>query len=340
MNDDTRADDDVATMVKMMDYFGIKHETHIFRTTEREPLMGWRLTSRINQILGKCIETEENSLFVFYYVGHGQIFNGELHLGSNVQAAVPWPDIKHHLAKNLDDMRKIDVLAILDCCYSGAATRSQGQRTMQVLAACGPTETASARGQKISFTQRVFRAAGTFWTQGSVTTAALFQEIQKDDDKREKTQRKKNMPLSPKAVMETLGGIRPIKLVFASTERPTSSSSPQSLSLSPTSPPDRKATAKHVVVRLTLKGEGDEVEVFKRAVKDLPDAMKVEVIDAFETDSSIFLILHMSWECWALWTMVAKLEFIGVTRGPSLHRRQLMELPVRGFGENRPPTKP
>lgn len=56
--------------------------------------------------------------------------------------------------------------------------------------------------------------------------------------------------------------------------------------------------------------------------------MKVEISDAYKTDQSIFLIIGMSWEAWALWSMVAHLEFIGIILGPSLMSRRLIEVPV------------
>ncbi|CAG8099339.1 unnamed protein product [Penicillium salamii] len=51
--------------------------------------------------------------------------------------------------------------------------------------------------------------------------------------------------------------------------------------------------------------------------------MKVDIREAFEinsseTDTSTFIILHMLWEAWVLWTQLVHLEFIGITHGPSL----------------------
>jgi hypothetical protein len=102
----------------------------------------------------------------------------------------------------------------------------------------------------------------------------------------------------------------------------------------------QKVKEKHVLVKLILNGHGhDALAQFKTAIQDLPDIMKVEVTDAYETDQSIFLLLNMSWESWVQWSMAADMEFVGVTCGPSLIHQQLMEIPVREFGENRRPAE-
>ncbi|KAJ5129819.1 uncharacterized protein N7515_005858 [Penicillium bovifimosum] len=107
--------------------------------------------------------------------------------------------------------------------------------------------------------------------------------------------------------------------------------------------PISRTQAKHVLVRLTLHGHSHEFEEFKKAIEDLPDKMKVEVTDAYETDKSIFILLNMTWETWAMWTMAVDLEVVGITRGPSFVRQApppppLKELPVGAFGtENRRP---
>lgn len=82
--------------------------------------------------------------------------------------------------------------------------------------------------------------------------------------------------------------------------------------------PNRKVRENNVLVKLTLQGHRHDYDIFKKAIEDLPDIMKVEVTDAYETTQSIFILLNMSWESWAMWTMVADLEFVGITPGPSL----------------------
>ena len=133
-------------------------------------------------------------------------------------------------------------------------------------------------------------------------------------------------------LFETLSGTQPIKLVF--NDHTPSSHIPR---------PSSHVNEKHVLVKLTLHGHSqipshsDVLESFKSTIQDLPPTMKVEISDAYETDQSIFLIIGMSWEAWALWTMVVHVDFVGVTLGPSLMPRRLVQVPGPVSDENRHP---
>ncbi|KAJ9490441.1 hypothetical protein VN97_g2799 [Penicillium thymicola] len=335
LSDNSNAEDDVTTMANLMEDFDIQHESYNIRKTDMRPT--WRLSQRIREITLECEQTEQHCLIVFYYAGHGDIIDGGLNFVSGMPGThpVPWSKIKPDLFAEEPVPEKIDVLTILDCCYAGAATRSGSQvsRTTQIIAACSAHQLANPRAQKTSFTLRIFRAVQKFkGQQTSLTTTALFQEIRREADQREEQQRERGLPTTPKPIMETLTGIQPIKLHFKDTTM-SSSSSPSRIPH-----PSRKVQEKNVLVKLTLQGHRREFEVFKKAIEDLPDIMKVDVTDAYKTTQSIFILLNMSWESWAMWTMVADLEFVGITCGPSLLQPQpLAEIPIRAFGENRRP---
>ncbi|KAI3109634.1 hypothetical protein CBS147333_5281 [Penicillium roqueforti] len=317
-DDNTGADKDITTMGKVMETFGIQYTEYIVKSSDTIP--SWNLQGKIREVMYDCHRSKRHSLFVFYYVGHGMISDGRLSFVSG-KRSMPWSRIRANFWDEPDAMKYVDVLGVLDCCYSGAATRPQQTRTIQMLAACGANEGTNPRAQTVSFTMRLFRAVQHFKGQSSVTTAALFQEIQRQKP-----------PHAPNAVMETISGTQPIRLVFKNYTIP--SRIPHLSS---------HANEKHVLVKLTLhghshiSGHSDVLQGFQKAIQDLPPNMKVEISDAYETDESIFLVMGMSWEAWALWTMVTHLDFIGVTLGPSLMPRRL-EVPVRAVQENlRPP---
>jgi hypothetical protein len=313
-NDNTGAKDDTETMRTVLEGFGIKSIVQILQTTDTIP--GLSLSIFIRETLLKYHSPNQNSLFVFYYAGHGTVINGELSFTS-ARKSVQWKIVHAGLFENLDDLERVDVLGILDCCFAGAATRQQISRTTQILAACGSDEAAKARSGRISFTQRLYRAVQHFKAQAStMTTADLFQEIQRLKPK-----------AAPRAVLKTLGGTQPIRLDF---EGAVSSATPSRIPIHA-----RDIHEEHVLVKLTLHGERRHFpEAFTNAIRDLPRNMQVEVTDAYETDQSVFLIMGMSWGAWALWTMVADLDFIGVTIGPSLIHKGLVEVPEAG--ENLP----
>ncbi|KAJ5958370.1 uncharacterized protein N7479_005520 [Penicillium vulpinum] len=317
-NDTTGAEEDIITMGKVMKTFDIQYTNHILKANDATP--GWNLAAEIRKMILDCYCSKLHCLFVFYYVGHGAIVDGDLCFTQDGKH-VSWSDVRADFLSKFaekDVVRYIDVLGVIDCCYSGAATRAQASRVTQVMAACGPDEGTSPRGEKISFTMRLFRAVQHFKGQSSVSTAALFQEIQR--------QKPRN---APSAVFETLSGTQPIRLVF--NDHTTSSRIPR---------PSSHVNEKHVLVKLTLHGHSqipghsEVLEGFKNAIQDLPPSMKVEISDAYETDQSVFLIIGMSWEAWSLWTMVAHLDFVGVTLGPSLMSRRLVEVPVPVSDEN------
>ncbi|KAJ5747512.1 uncharacterized protein N7511_009208 [Penicillium nucicola] len=316
--DESNAKEDINTMEAIMKTFGIQSIVHTLR--QKGPATIWNLLSRIQKMLGECHATDENCLFVFYYAGHGSIEEGSLHFapieGVSSQSSVEWSRVSATLSD--EHLTKIDVFTVLDCCFSGLATRSSSRRVCHIIAACGYNESTTARGWSISFTQRIFRAVQHLRSATHTTTAELFAEIQRQKPK-----------LAPNAVFKTLGGgAQPIKLLFS----PAGS---QSLSSSPSRIP-RLAASKNVLVKLTMKGDGHHAfSTFKEAITGLPDVLSVDVLDAYDTDHSFFVLLKMTWECLCYWSTVLDVELVGVIHGPSLVHRELAEIPTRGRNENR-----
>lgn len=300
-NDNTGAAEDVKTMQKITEAFGMEPEHYVVKNSDSAP--GWTLSHRIHDLLQQGHDMKTKSLFVFYYAGHGTVINDTLSFVSNRKLML-WPEIRSAFTSHhYDFMKQVDVLVILDCCHAAYGTRDQVASTIQVIAACGASETASPRGQKVSFTMRLFRAVQHFRDQSNVTTAALFQELQRLKPRN-----------APNAVMETLSGAQPIKLIFKNPASPSRIPRPTS-----------HTKDIHVLVKLTVHakpgqtpGHSELWGNFQNAIRDLPPNMQVEVKDAYETDQSVFFVMGMSWEAWSLWTMVTHLDFIGTTIGPSL----------------------
>ncbi|GAB2829885.1 hypothetical protein GCM10027176_37850 [Actinoallomurus bryophytorum] len=105
------------------------------------PLCGWppsRITVFKNKTTrdGLTAEIAElihdtKDVLLFYYVGHGQLLDGE-HLGLALVDTLPTPYMRSSTSLRLDDVRtqlkhrctaRVK-LVILDCCYSGLATRN------------------------------------------------------------------------------------------------------------------------------------------------------------------------------------------------------------------------
>ncbi|KAJ5168319.1 uncharacterized protein N7482_003913 [Penicillium canariense] len=313
-NENTGAKDNTQTMITILEQFGIKCTVYIL--TDASP--GWSLSQKVRDMLIQCHDATLNTMFVFYYAGNSTMHDGKLFFSSGGKR-VKWCFVSDSLFDEYEEVvQRVDTLAILDCCFAGEATRQRISKTTQILAACDSNNTARAR-KTISFTQRMYHAVQTLKGQPSITTADWYEEIERLKPRN-----------APRSVLRTLGGTMPINLVFQDTaSSATFSSSRIPARVSP------HLSAKDLLVRLTLHGEGREVtEAFKSLIKDLPTSMKAEIMDAYETDQSVFFILGMTWKAWALWTMVVDLDHIGVTLGPSLIHKGPAE--VQQVGENLP----
>ncbi|CAG8921455.1 unnamed protein product [Penicillium salamii] len=100
----------------------------------------------------------------------------------------------------------------------------------------------------------------------------------------------------PSAVFNTLSCIGIIKLGF---QQDSTSRLPRPVSIK----------HKNALVKLTIEVEDqrDAVSSFSGVIKGLSANLKVDIREAFETnssetDTSTFIILYMFWEAWALWT--------------------------------------
>ncbi|KAJ5673944.1 hypothetical protein N7462_009383 [Penicillium macrosclerotiorum] len=294
--DDTGAADDVTTMAKLMgDDFNFQVEQHVVRKNTMIPL------GPLLNACSKFVETHHNagqtSLLVFYYAGHGKAVDGKLVLSSG-NSRLEWAAIASSIFNNNSDhMKGLDVLTIMDSCFSGLATRSQSIRTIQVLSACGPSDETRARASGISFTQRIHRSVHAL-KHAPISIPALFEHLSQN--------KRKSVP-QPQLV--TISGTAPIVLIH------------KSLGLHNTMPslPQSVKSKINVLVKLVLDGQPtDMYALFKEAIKDLPYQLHVEVSIVYETDQSVGFILRMSWETMAWWGMVADLDFVMVTVGDSL----------------------
>lgn len=304
-NDNTGAEKDLDTMGAIMKSLGVQSNKFIIPKSAEDP--SWNLIANFQKLFEQCTKSSLPSLFIFYYAGHAS-YDESLYFTSG-DKSILWRTIASHLEAKVS----VDSLIILDCCHAGAAARQPASpRNIHLMAACGAHEITSQRSYRTSFTQRLFRAMQAFRTQGSFTTAEWYERLQ--------IERPKNAPYP---VFETLSGTGSIGLVW-------SGSGPSRIPR-----PMSGVSQKHVLVKLTLEGQRDAVESFSKAIRQLPPNMKVEICGAFETDASVLLIIHMSWQGWVLWSNVVPLDFIGVALGPALLPRVGIP-PVLASEENVP----
>lgn len=183
--DNTGAEEDAITMSRVMDTFNIQCTHHILKTSD--PIPGWTLTDKIRKMILDCCNSKLNSLFVVYYAGHGTIVDGNLYFAMG-EKLVSWSKIRADLNsyEDTDAMRRIDVLGVLDCCYSGAATRAQNSRTFQVIAVSSQSPLCSrialSPQASLAFQHMSIRSqTDPIWSQPSPRSPPCTRKLQKCD---------------------------------------------------------------------------------------------------------------------------------------------------------------
>ncbi|KAJ5739037.1 hypothetical protein N7533_011821 [Penicillium manginii] len=272
--------------------------------------------------------TPLDSLFIFAYIGHGNI--EIIHEKSQLVFASRKPGryIRwNHVQSNIDE-HHISTLAILDCCYSGfKGTLDAVAPAIQVFAACAGTEKARARGSNsATFTRRFCGELKFAQNHGEsfINTEEMFERL-----------RLNTVLGSPNPRLQQNGGVKPILLNIKKQLPQPRPSSPSRIPR----PKPPKADAQHVVVKLTLMGpEAESIAAFQHAMLRLPEPFHVRLIDAFKTDRSSLVIMRMRWQTWARLSTVLELKPMGVITGESLlpetSAPTLSE--VRRVGENLP----
>ncbi|CAI7578270.1 unnamed protein product [Penicillium bialowiezense] len=191
------------------------------------------------------------SLVVFCYVGRAETINGEFTLMSESgDQKVPWSTIKEYLFDDDMCMGNIDILGILDCCYTEVATRAKCPRNAQIIAASGIKAKGINEQVDISFSKRLYQLAKKLAEQSvrSITTADLYQELRYDIAEQNSKKNDCDDQTYPIPVMEPPVGVEPIKLIF------------------PVPHPTPPKPEEELVVKMTLKGDNNGIRLLKSAV--------------------------------------------------------------------------
>ncbi|KAJ5899152.1 hypothetical protein N7495_003896 [Penicillium taxi] len=301
-DDNTGAEADCQTMIDLFRKLQINYQVYIIDPAHRD--YGAKTTNQVNQMMERCHSFNRDTLAIFYYCGNGADHNGVLNFASK-GSLISWLFIHCELFENKHLYPKVDVLAILDCCYSGLATQGSviGQ-SHQILAACQPSEIAKMRSpQSISFSQRIFKAVMYIKSrQMTASTSEIYDQLVTD------------LPKSaPEPILKIICGVAPITF---------------DLNLagpSPGGPPSRippsiiMKKTQNVIAKLVVTGDIKNIpELFNQSIRNLPPNMSVHIIDCYEIDKSALFLLRMSYEALSWWQMVVDIERIGIAIGPSL----------------------
>src|SRR5947207_9180916 len=149
--DDTRAERDCKHFQHILHAFGLSPaEEYVIEGSDNMP--GWRLITKFRSFLDAAIQSPGRSIVLVHYAGHGKIDrNGDLVFQANFKSHQrsfrfrnTFLDIVSENSPFSESNPSVDVVFILDSCYSGRATRAATNvsRVVEVLAAVKAEETA------------------------------------------------------------------------------------------------------------------------------------------------------------------------------------------------------
>ncbi|KAJ6024293.1 hypothetical protein N7540_005090 [Penicillium herquei] len=264
--ENTNANDDVATMYDLLHTnFGISPQIMVIprRGTANST---WELVAKILEIQKTHNSLQQPSLFILYYAGgsgvpveDGSLQRSPENEGSDQFALedegkyILWSTINEALSS--EDNKALDVLVILDCAFGG---NNDLLGTTEILAACRGTFY-KRDTIPISFTQRIWHAVRLLKAnKKSIKINDLLATLESQD-------------CTFRPFHTSWSGKAPIMLTFK--QEPT-----------PSAPVRALPTTQSVIVKLTVPDTTDGSSSFRQAIRELPENMKVDVLDAYEED--------------------------------------------------------
>ena len=294
--DNTMAHKDVENFQGILATLGLAPAEE-FMIRQSHTIPGWDVQAKIQALVRQAVESNERVLLLVHYAGHGFEKDGSL-LFTDAQGhkVVRWDRDFVHLV-DLEELAKVDVLFILDSCYSYLGTRQYipATRVVQVLAAVDEnTKFAFGAGNTASFTGKLLNELKARKRAGanSVDLAELISDL------REKSPQKK-------PVHGLLVGNHSLRLAFPGHESGF------------TAIPPGPATKVVFGFRLAKSLSREAAANFRKWLKDLPKNVGLSLEAVYET-SSLYFIFRAPWR---LWTQLADYSFtqeLCEAKGPNL----------------------
>ncbi|MCJ1379355.1 hypothetical protein MMC17_002456 [Xylographa soralifera] len=189
-DDDTRADKDVSHFQDMCKMLGFPHATECILDTNKHPF--WDVTGNLGRISKQCDILEGKKLLMVHYGGHATVnINGELLFVPVPDATKPVPYLRtlHSLCEKHSGFEMVDVIIILDSCYSATAIHGMlsDDRSVEILASVGTEQRAlgnlsyAVRTQNKTFTRRLAEqiALRVARAEPSINFAAIIAELRR-----------------------------------------------------------------------------------------------------------------------------------------------------------------
>ncbi|KAF7586822.1 hypothetical protein BBP40_008262 [Aspergillus hancockii] len=251
---------------------------HIISTKDKAP--GWSLKDKFHQKVGEGVMCDGRALIMVHYAGHGmESPSGELLLSGPGNKIIQASYALFSMVDDKAQLSSVDVIFLLECCWSHGATRSADhrERVTEVVAASNFHDPiANIPGSKVSLTARLSTAIAK--AAGQKCEHIEFSELVRE-------LRAEGTPKKPTHGL--LAGTRSIRLKLPGSHAPCALPGPPTL---------RAYFSIHVHPSLGQNG----LDSLAEWVNKLPSHIVFEIDKVFETDSQCWII-------YADWTIYQKL---------------------------------
>ena len=296
--DNTHAVEDVKAFQNIMRIFGFQPAKEIvISRTDISP--AWTVAGAYRSVLQNCSQLPGRSIVFVHYAGHGTLIDGSLFIGNSSQKILSvervfFGDLIDG-SLSMDD--SVDVVFILDCCYSYATTRvvTPVSRVVEVLAATSEnTPAANPASVRASFSGELANELARRKGRGdaSVELAEAIEAL-----------RGRASKIKPTHCLRL--GSNSIRLCFPDAsenshlpQMPPSLSAVFSVHLSPTLPQE-------------------EIDKFVAWILHLPRSVALHLDSAYQTRSTL-LIFRSSYSLFSKINGLPGIHFLCETRNPPL----------------------
>ena len=162
-NDDSGAHQDTTRFQAILRLFQFPPAEEIVFQAE-DTTVGWTLLGKIRQLFATAkSDTIGRTLVIIHYAGHGMEHGGKFHLvdrrvdATTCDAMRFMLDLASNEEYDLRDATNVDILFVLDCCYSFMATRepSTSGRIVEIMAATDKDNPRTVTPPAHTFTNKI-----------------------------------------------------------------------------------------------------------------------------------------------------------------------------------------
>ncbi|MCJ1373798.1 hypothetical protein MMC20_005028 [Loxospora ochrophaea] len=332
-DDDTRAVNDTANFQSLLQMIGLPAAREQV-VPANSVIPRWDFSPPIRSAISTAMTTQGRGLAIGHYAGHGGLKDGQLVFKAQIEALkeVSFDLTFGELWTETGVAENLDVLIILDCCYSGAAIRQTptGSRSVEIIASVSASQTAFgnnsrlARIQAKTFTSRLADEVSMALGVPLTTSIAMTDIIGAMKPKASPDRMPQYQLLRGTVAIRLPVRLPPHRLPPQARHRPSSSGSFASPSTSSTPPPNQPSSNYAAIfcahVNSVDVAHGEHTALLQW-INSLHPSVELELLGVYLTNS-MTLMFHSRWSTWAVLQGRSGFRLVLETRG----RNRLQEL--------------